>query len=177
MIELQVLTADDWRTWRTLRLAALAEAPYAFGSTLADWQGAGDREERWRGRLALPGSHNLLALLDGEPAGMVSGVPGPRDGVVELISLWVGTAARGRGVGDRLVEAVLAWAEQARAQAVRLAVTPVNTHATALYRRHGFTDTDELGEVLPDGSRERVMERRLSPGRNAQGTVPSLPAD
>ncbi|MFJ6602437.1 GNAT family N-acetyltransferase [Streptomyces lydicus] len=164
MIELVVLTPDDWGRWRELRLAALAEAPYAFGSTLADWQGDGDREERWRGRLSIPGSHNLLALWDGEPAGMASGVPGPRDGVVELISLWVAGKARGRGVGDRLIEAVVGWAERERAEVVELAVTPGNARAVALYRRHGFADTGQLGDVLPDGSRERVMARRLSPG-------------
>ncbi|MFG2396097.1 GNAT family N-acetyltransferase [Streptomyces lydicus] len=164
MIELVVLTPDDWGRWRELRLAALTEAPYAFGSTLADWQGDGDREERWRGRLSIPGSHNLLALWDGKPVGMVSGVPGPRDGVVELISLWVAGKARGRGVGDRLIEAVVGWAERERAEVVELAVTPGNAHADALYRRHGFADTGQLGDVLPDGSRERVMARRLSPG-------------
>ncbi|MBU7600615.1 hypothetical protein JGS22_024025 [Streptomyces sp. P38-E01] len=41
---------------RLLRLAALAEAPYAFGTTLAQWQGEGDRPDRWRARLATPGS-------------------------------------------------------------------------------------------------------------------------
>ena len=32
MIEVRVLVPDDWRTWRELRLAALAEATYTFGS-------------------------------------------------------------------------------------------------------------------------------------------------
>lgn len=72
---MRVLTPDDWRAWRQLRLAALAEAPDAFGSRLADWQGDGDREERWRARLGIPGSFNVVAVLDGEPAGLASGVP------------------------------------------------------------------------------------------------------
>ncbi|HEY0700829.1 MAG TPA: glycosyltransferase, partial [Micromonospora sp.] len=50
---LRALDPEDWRLWRVARLAALAEAPYAFGSQLADWQGPGDREERWRSRLSL----------------------------------------------------------------------------------------------------------------------------
>ena len=44
---------DDWRTWRALRLASLAEAPDAFHSRLEDWLGAG--EHVWRERLAAPG--------------------------------------------------------------------------------------------------------------------------
>ena len=46
MIGIRVLAEDDWRLWRDLRLAALAESPDAFGSRLADWQDAG--EARWR---------------------------------------------------------------------------------------------------------------------------------
>ncbi|MFI1970487.1 GNAT family N-acetyltransferase [Streptomyces cinnamoneus] len=164
MIELQVVTADDWPTWRELRLAALAEAPYAFGSRLADWQGEGDTEERWRARLDIAGSYHLIALLDGKPAGMAGGVPGPRDGLVELISMWVGTRARGRGVGDRLVGAVGEWAVRGRATVLQLAVAPGNEHALALYRRHGFQDTGQAGDVLPDGRRERVLVKRLSAG-------------
>jgi hypothetical protein len=75
MIELTVLTPDDWPLWRELRLRALTESPEAFGSRLADWQVEGDREERWRGRLGIPASHDVVASLDGEPVGMVSGGP------------------------------------------------------------------------------------------------------
>jgi hypothetical protein len=75
VIELRVLTPDDWPAWRELRLAALAEPPCAFGSRLADWQGDRDREQRWRDRLGIPGSYNVIAVLDGQPAGMASGVP------------------------------------------------------------------------------------------------------
>ena len=162
MIELRVLTPDDWRAWRQLRLAALAEAPYAFGSRLADWQGDGDREERWRARLNIPGSFNVIAVLDGEPAGMASGVPAA-EGAAELISMWVSPAARGHGVGDRLVQAVARWAGQAGLDALRLAVVPGNENATALYRRNGFRLTGELGDLMPDGvSREHVMAKDLA---------------
>lgn len=164
MIELHTLAAADWRIWRELRLAALAEAPTAFGSGLADWQDAG--EERWRQRLAIPGSVNFVALLDGHPAGMASGVPGD-DGALELISMWVSPAARGLGVGDRLVESVAQWARQQGAAELRLSVAEDNEKAAALYRRNGFADTGELAGPMPDGIRmEKVMVKQLpGPGR------------
>ena len=63
MIALRTLTADDWQLWRELRLEALREAPYAYGSTLAQWQGAGDTEQRWRYRLDSV-QFNVVAYLD-----------------------------------------------------------------------------------------------------------------
>ncbi|MEV1330567.1 GNAT family N-acetyltransferase [Micromonospora costi] len=163
MIEIRVLTPDDWTSWRDLRLAALTDAPYAFGSRLADWQGDGDREERWRSRLAIPGSHNLLADLDGRPVGMVSGVPTPTAGTAELISMFLRPDARGRGVGDALVEAVAQWARRSGADRLRLAVVPGNKAAVRLYERQGFVATDELGDLMPDGvHREQIMVKQLA---------------
>ena len=163
MIELRTLQSDDWPLWRELRMAALAEAPHAFGSTLAQWQGSGDREERWRGRLTIPGARDLVAFLDGRPVGMASGVPAEeeQDGA-ELISMWVSPTARGRGVGDRLIEEVERWAREHGARTLRLSVMPDNSRAAVLYERHGFTDTGEPGDLLPDGvRRERVMAKSL----------------
>jgi hypothetical protein len=68
LLELKILDIDDWRLWRELRIEALREAPYAFGSKLKDWRGAGDTEERWRARLReVP--LNIIARLDGKPGG------------------------------------------------------------------------------------------------------------
>lgn len=162
MIEIRELTPDDWPTWRDLRLAALAEAPYAFGSRLADWQDA--PEDRWRDRLGVPGSYNLIAELDGRPVGMVSGVPADDEpDAVELISMWVSPDARGKQVGDRLVTAVVDRARERGAYRVILAVAQDNPAATTLYRRHGFEDTDEAPRPMPDYVRcEHVMARPLS---------------
>lgn len=159
----RVITSGDWAIWRELRLAALADAPHAFGSRLADWQGEGDREERWRGRLNIAGSNNIVATLDGQPVGMASGVPTAEDGVVELISMWVSPTARGRGVGDQLVRAVERWARQVGADVLRLAVAQGNKPACALYQRNGFSHTGEFGDLMPDGvRREYVMAKVLS---------------
>ncbi|UGT44441.1 GNAT family N-acetyltransferase [Nocardia yamanashiensis] len=151
MIELQLLTPDDWPLWRTLRHQALTESAAAFSSTLADWSGPGDTEPRWRARLAqVP--VNIVLRLDDSPAGMVSGNL-TDGGVAELLSLWVAPFARGRGVGDAAVHAVLDWAGP---RPVELSVKSENTAAIALYVRHGFTDAG----VSPDDLGERLMRRR-----------------
>lgn len=161
MIGLRVLTPDDWPVWRQVRLAALAEAPYAFGSRLEDWQGDGDREVRWRARLSFPGSYHVAAVIDNDVVGVAGGVPTPADGVVELISMWVRPDARGRGVGDALIEAVEAWARRTGAATVRLAVAEGNDRAEALYRRHGYRRTGEV-DHMPDGvRREYVLAKAL----------------
>lgn len=100
MVDVVVVTAEDWRLWRELRRVALAEAPGAFGSTLADWSGEGGTEARWRARLG-DAALNLLLVLDGVLVGMVSALAPGANGTVELISLWIAPAARGRGSGMR----------------------------------------------------------------------------
>ena len=165
MLELRALDPDDWRLWRELRLAALADAPEAFGSVLADWQGPGDREERWRSRLSIPGGCSFVVLLDGRGVGMVSAVPGDDAGTVELISMWVSPTARGRGVGDLLIRAAEQWAVGRGAGTLRLAVMPDKGGAIALYERNGFVSTGEVGNLHPAGrGREAVMAKRLVAG-------------
>lgn len=138
-------------------MEALREAPYAFGSSLEEWQDADER--RWRARLeSVP--LNLLAVLDEKPAGIVSCIE-PRDGgTAELISMWVAPFARGRGVGDVLIQAVIAWAREQNASGLMLSVREQNAHAIALYRRHGFTDAGANED--PDSPCERTMRCDLA---------------
>jgi GNAT superfamily N-acetyltransferase len=158
VIRLQALTADDWRLWRELRLQALAQDPDAFGARLADWQGAGDREERWRGRLSIRGGHDVIAWCGEQPCGMASGVPDGRDQWIVLISMWVAPTARGHGVGDALVAEIVRWARDVGSAGVRLDVAEGNQAARRLYERHGFQLTGEVGDLMPDRvTRELVM--------------------
>lgn len=159
VLSVRVLSPADWPAWRDVGIAALTEAPHAFKSRLADWERGG--ADRWRARLELPGSHNVVAELDGQTVGVASGVPAG-DGISELRSVWVSLVARGRGVADRLVANVANWATRSGATTLKLAVLPGNEPAVAMYRRNGFVPSDELGELLPDGvSREQVMVKAL----------------
>lgn len=158
---LRELGVDDWPTWRWMRRAALAEAPDAFGSTLAQWSGTGDAEERWRSRLRAV-EHNVLAELDGGPVGMVSSTA-PANGDVELLSMWVAPEVRGKGVGDALVRWVRDRATGVGAARVLLDVRAANGRAIALYERHGFRD---IGSASAPGDPhpERRMAVVLRPG-------------
>lgn len=120
-----------------MRLRALSEAPHAFSSSLASWQGAGDSEERWRCRLRnVP--FNVIAEVDGRLVGQASGTVLDDDDSVELISMWVAPAARGTGVGDALVNEIARWAEEQGARTVRLAVRTDNAFAIRLYEPTGL---------------------------------------
>jgi ribosomal protein S18 acetylase RimI-like enzyme len=152
VIEVRRIGEEDWREWRSLRLAALATDPAAFGSTLAEWSGPNDLEQRWRARLA--GSpFSALLDLDGRPAGMVGAFP--EGGAIELVSLWVDPSARGRRVGEAAITAVVDFAG---ALDVVLSVRTENAAAIRLYRRCGFVDEG----ISPDDPRERRM-RRVAP--------------
>ena len=140
VLSVRVLTPDDWSLWRALRLASLTEAPGVFGSTLAQWSGSGDTERRWRDRLSSV-ALNLAIVADGDPIAMVSATTPDRSGEVELISLWVAPAWRGRNAGDEAVRQVVAWARDRHpGHPVVLSVKADNQHARRLYERHGFVD-------------------------------------
>lgn len=63
MLSVRRLSPDDWRIFREIRLAALEDAPHAYSSTPAEWQGENDLEQRWRKRLTdVP--FNVVAYLD-----------------------------------------------------------------------------------------------------------------
>ena len=157
MIRLQTLTSDDWRLWRELRLQALVEDPDAFGARLADWDGASDREDRWRGRLSIRGGHDVIAWFGEQPCGMASGVPADPDQWIALISMWVAPRTRGHGIGDALVAEIVRWAKEVGSAGVRLDVAEGNHAARRLYERHGFQLTGEVGDLMPDGVTRKLI--------------------
>lgn len=132
------LTGDDWQVKRHLRLAALLDSPSAFASSHA--REAGRCETDWRG---WPWHGTAFAAFDdAEPVGIACAWATPAEpGVTHLISMWVCPAARGRGVGGRLVDAVTGWARERAARRVELEVAAGNDAAVRTYVRAGFTVT------------------------------------
>jgi GNAT superfamily N-acetyltransferase len=159
--EVRRLGPDDWKLLRDIRLTALAEAPHAFGSTLAREQAFS--EAKWRSRLAE--TTYFAAWQHGEPAGIAAGLDDGSDpGRPHLVSMWVSPQARGRGVADAVVAAVIGWARDRGAAALLLWVTDANSRARAFYQRMGFRSTGLRQLVRPDEPDhwEEQMARELS---------------
>ena len=159
-LRVHVVPPDEWRLWRAVRLEALADAPGAFGSTLAEWESAA--EQRWRQRLEeVP--FNVVVIAGDNVVGQASGTPIDEDYRVELIGMYVSPEARGTGAADALVEAVCGWARQSGATAVRLSVRRSNGRAIRFYTRMGFVVADEPG----DEPAEMAMVRPLLTSKTA----------
>src|SRR5690349_7523390 len=100
-IEIKRATEEDWEQVRVTRLAALKDAPYAFGSTYE--RDLAFDEETWRSRLRDLDNVTFLAVRGEEILGMdgvyVDG------GIHNLVAMWVAPNARRQGVGEALTQA------------------------------------------------------------------------
>ena len=162
------IRADEALQLREIRLAALADAPYAFTTKHEDmidkpvafWA---ERVETnaadyvaWGVTVSYLDMQDLFTLkvhpddhtryeLDGEWVGMVAGIhPEPDDPELELVAMWVAPQGRGTGAGAALVNAVVDWGAEIGAPSVGLWVVHGNDHAIALYERCGFSHTPDF---------------------------------
>ncbi len=159
MVLVRQAVAGEWELMRDVRLAALREAPYAFGSTYA--RESSFTEEQWRGRLSSR-SVTFFAFAGKCPPPEPAGLAGvyEEDGAADLVSMWVRPAARGLGVGQALVEAAAGWGKARRHDSLYLWVTETNAPARRLYERCGFIPTGERQPLPSDPSRPEIRMRR-----------------
>ena len=138
---------------RGIRLRSLHDAPDAFGSTYEETDARPD--ESWRAQIEALAT--FVAVSDGRDVGIVRGSPFEgRPGAAILLSMWVDAAARGTGVGDGLIDAVIDWARSAGFDRIYLDVADDNEPAIGLYARKGFERTGATGSLPPP--REHVRE-------------------
>jgi L-amino acid N-acyltransferase YncA len=153
------LTTPDWPAVRAIYEEGIAGGDATFETAApawADWD---------RGHLARP---RLVATLSGRVVGWAALSPVSERrayaGVAEA-SVYVATAAGGRGVGRALLERLVAGAEAAGIWTVQAGIFPENTASLALHRRCGFRTVgvrERLGKL--DGRwRDVVLLERRSP--------------
>jgi GNAT superfamily N-acetyltransferase len=157
MADIERLGEQEWDVYRDVRLASLEEAPSAFGSRLVTERDRTAAE--WRDRL----EHRtqFVAREEGRPVATV-GCLAESEGTMELVSMWVAPPARGTGVADLLVDAVVAESRDRGCRTIVAWVSEGNERAERLYARHGFARTARVQPVdvdRPVGGVEFEMRR------------------
>lgn len=143
MVRVRQIEATEWQLIRAVRLAALADAPQAFGETVESERQRCDAEWQRRAKDGAEGQRSFccLAFVEDEPCGMAVGLPDPEDPDLSyLAAMWVSPVCRGGSVGPKLVDSVIDWARSRGATSLIAGVTPGNGRAQAFYRKIGFEE-------------------------------------
>jgi GNAT superfamily N-acetyltransferase len=160
-ITVRRLTPHEWPAYRALRLRSLADAPHAFGSSLAAEEAWA--HELWMARLTAAAVSGRDCPLVAEAGGAMLGLVWAKcdaddTGIVNLFQMWVAPEARGHGVASALVDQSVAWARSIGARLVQLGVVCSNQAAIQLYLRKGFANAGEPEPIRPGAA---VLEQTM----------------
>ena len=159
MVQVRRLADQDWKTLRDVRLAALADAPYAFWATFQEESLFG--QDQWR--RFLKAATWWTASRDDRVVGVVAVLNrSETPDEAELIAMWVAPDERRRGTAARMLQAACEWVRAAGTQTLTLWVTEGNDPAKRLYESLGFQPTGERAD-LPHAAAtgEERMQLRL----------------
>jgi ribosomal protein S18 acetylase RimI-like enzyme len=159
--------ADEAIVFRTFRLRALADAPQAFSTTLAEAEAM--HGSVWEQRVSDGAAGVKSVMMVAADAstdvwlGMTVGVRDPDDAALaHVVSVWVAPEARRSGAARRLLEAVHDWARARSVRMMRLGVADTNVAARRLYEGAGYRETGELHPLAAHpGLHELTMECSL----------------
>lgn len=161
VIVVRRITSPDAFIFKAVRLRALEDAPYAFGSTYAKESQFGDSE--WLRRVGhMNGERGIgfLAFDDETACGIVGSFLDENDPAqAHVVSMWTAPNHRCQSVGRLLIKEVLAWAHGRNVHTIRLMVTSNNEPAIRFYERLGFTRT---GRTEPYPNDPAVVEYEMS---------------
>jgi L-amino acid N-acyltransferase YncA len=137
------LTADDWPVVETIWSAGIDTRNATFETETPSWSTFDATRHP---------EHRLVALDDGDILGWAALMPVSRrpcySGVAEN-SVYVAAAARGRGIGRALMEALVDGADRGGIWTIQTSIFPENHASLALHERVGF-------RVV--GRRERIAQ-------------------
>ncbi|MGK5061977.1 N-acetyltransferase family protein [Janthinobacterium sp. LB3P112] len=128
--------ASDWPALKATRLAALLDAPTAFGASHAS--AAAFSNADWQQRAISTPQRTFFLAIDGEQAIGLAAQVVAGNGECNLIAMWVRSEYRGMAVAQGLVEAVKQCAVNNGHARLVLGVAPENARAAAFYQKQGF---------------------------------------
>jgi putative acetyltransferase len=100
----------------------------------------------------------LVARLDGVPVGSGALLHDPR-GFGEIKRMYLTPQSRGQGIGRKILERLIAIADEAGLAPLRLETGNRNLEALSLYRSLGFVERGPFGDYAPDPN-SVFLERR-----------------
>lgn len=159
----------DWPEVRSIYLEGIATGIATFETEAPSW-------EKWdAGHLAKP---RLKAVSSGAMAGWAALSPVSSRGVyagVAEVSVYVASAARGKGVGAALLDALVEASENAGLWTLQAGIFPENGASLALHEGRGFRRVGVRERIGYGGGRWRdvvLLERRSA----RAGVAPPGPA-
>lgn len=161
MIAIEPITPLNVSSFKDVRLRALQEAPYAFGSTYArevqfDHAEWARRVERWNGERGV----GFIAMDGATACGIAGSLLDENNPTrAHLVSMWTAPTHRQLGIGRLLVDAVLGWARTRNVHTLLLMVTSNNDPAIRFYERLAFTKT---GRTEPYPNDPNIFEYEMS---------------
>jgi L-amino acid N-acyltransferase YncA len=151
------MTPEDWPAVRAIYIEGIATGNATFETTAPDW-------EKWDA--AHIDSCRLVARLNGEVLGWaaLSAVSSRcvYAGVAE-VSIYVAGAARGRGIGLKLLSGLVTASEQAGIWTLQAGIFADNEASVRLHERCGFRivgTRERLGQLKGTWRDVLLMERR-----------------
>jgi L-amino acid N-acyltransferase YncA len=151
------MTADDWEAVRGIYLEGIATRNATFEAAAPEW-------DRWDAahlklcRLVARSGEELLGWAALSPVSARAVYAG-----VAEVSVYIAERAHGRGVGSRLLSALVAESEHQGIWTLQAGIFPENRASIALHEKHGFrvVGTRERIGRMDDRWRDVVlMERR-----------------
>jgi GNAT superfamily N-acetyltransferase len=158
-IDVRRIVPTDWTVLKTTRLAALADSPFAFGSTYDEEVTRSDEDWQERAGLAAagPARSTFLARTGHRVVGLAGGHrEEDQPSSVQLVSMWTSREMRRSGAGRLLVSAVVRWATDTNAASVGLWVTRGNEPAQRLYETMGFRVTGDVQPLPSDPCADEI---------------------
>jgi phosphinothricin acetyltransferase len=158
-VELAPMAADDWDAVRAIYLEGIATGNATFETAAPEW-------DRWNAA-HLPHCR-LVARCRGKVLGWaaLSAVSARRvyAGVAE-VSVYIAERARGRGIGRRLLDELIAESERHGIWTLQAGIFPENISSIELHRRAGFRVVglrERLGQLNGQWRDVMLLERRSS---------------
>src|SRR5262245_55395728 len=162
-MDIRRLGPDEIDLHRRVRLHALQDAPASFGETFAEVAGRPSAYWEKLTRSVTEAERQVMFLAcEGENVlGCVYGlVDRERGGSGHVGGMWVTPAARRRGVGRALLDAVITWARGRRFEQLGLWAPAGVAAALALYGKAGFEETG-VRSTMPLRPTHEIVEMVL----------------